>query len=132
MLTTLVAFLPIEALPIVLVVGAFGVMCGLVSVRGLIGLVVGLVALDVVAEALWPLAGQLFSSLSVWWQLIIVIVGGVMILRLLLGFLFGAAVANHVVSFLVYDIFFRIPARVLGGVLGFLFGGLTHVVRGRR
>ena len=131
MLTTLLAFLPIEALPLIVIVGALGVIFGLVSVRGLMGLVIGLVVLDLVSQALWPVAGQLFSSLSLWWQLIILIVGSVMILRLLLSLLFGSVVGNHVVSFIVYDVFFRIPARILGAVVAFMFG-LSHITRGRQ
>jgi hypothetical protein len=61
-----------------------------------------------------------------------VIVGGLAILRMLLALLFGSGVANHVVSFIVYDVFFRIPARMLGALVGLAFGGLTQVMRGRR
>ena len=127
----LLGFLPDEALPLVLVVGAFAVMFGLISVRGLLGFVFAFIFLGVAVEALWPVAGQFFGSLSVWWQLLIVVVGSVMILRMLLSLLFGSAVANHVVSFIVYDVFFRIPARILG-ILVALVVGLSNVTGDRR
>jgi hypothetical protein len=127
----LLAFLPYEALPLLVVVGGFAVMFGLVSGRAIVGYIVGFAVAGAVFEALWPVLGQLFSALSIWWQITIVVVGSILILRMLLALVFGAAVANHVVSLIVYDVFFRIPARMLGGLVALMFG-LSQVTRDRR
>ena len=129
-MSALLAFLPDEALPVVLVVGAIAMILGLVSARRLLGIGFSFIVLGFVAQALWPVAVQLFWSLSVWWQMIIVAVGGVTVLRMLLSLVFGSAVGNHVVSLIVYDVFFRIPARILGALVALIFG-VSYLTRDR-
>jgi hypothetical protein len=126
----LLAFLPEEALPLVLIFGAFAVMLGLISARGLLGYIIGFIVIGLVAQSLWPVFGQVFGSLSLWLQLVILIVGGVLLLRILLSLVFGAGVANHVVSLIVYDVFFRLPTRMLGAAVAAIFG-LTQAIRDR-
>lgn len=129
-MSAFLALLPDEVLPVVLVLGAIGVVLGVITVRGVLGFLFGFVLLGLIVQASWPVASEFFGSLSLWWQLLIVLVGGVMILRLLLGLVFGSAVANHVVGFIVYDVFFRIPARMLGALVAAIFA-FSQVTRDR-
>ncbi len=121
-MTTLLWFLPYEALPLVLVGGAILVMFGLISARGLLGFVFGFILCGILIEALWPVAWELFGAMSLWWKLAIMLIVGFLLLRMTLTLFFGSAVASHVVSFLVYDVFFRLPARLLIALVGLMFG----------
>lgn len=106
-------FLPESALPAVIAWGAVAVTLGLIRPATLIGWVVMLV----VAVALSPTLAALVASLHPLWQLVILAVIGIGAVRSLLGLLFGRRVADHVTALLLYDVFFKLPARLLGVVI---------------
>ncbi len=109
----LIGFLPDEAVPALFAIGALAVIVGLIRP----GVLLGWLGLFVVGAALAPVLAGFAGSLHQLWKLGLLVVVGVVILQGLVSMLFGRRVGDHVTASLLYDVFFRLPARALALVL---------------
>jgi uncharacterized membrane protein len=99
-LTLLWFLLPDEALILLLVVGGFLVMFGLVSARAVLGVVVLLALLPVVA----PLIEEGFAALPAWLAVVLLGVLGIWMLQMVATFVLGRGAADHMVGTLAADL----------------------------
>jgi hypothetical protein len=92
--------LPDEALPLVLVIAAFGVMFGLMRGRSFLGLV----ALIVFLPVLGLLLEQVLGALPPWVALLVLVAAGLSTVRALASLVLGARAADHMVGILAADV----------------------------
>lgn len=100
------SFFPDEALPLLIVAAGFALMLGF---RHLAATLVGTVVLFAL---LGPFVEAIVTSLSPGWQILILAVIGLVILRALIGLVIGKRTASHLAALLLHDLIL-LPFRAL-------------------
>ena len=122
-LENLLLFLPIEALPLVIVVLGLGVISGLLPLRRAFGLIL----IVLVLTALGPVIDSLFVLLPWWVSGVAVLAFGLWAVRVVLESLFGREAAGHILGhsamatfrggFRMFWFLVALPARMLIGLI---------------
>jgi len=94
------AFLPDEALVLVIVAIGFGLMVGIIRVRTAASLLGGLFLITL----LGPFVEMLFESLPSWLTLMVLALICLSLLRAFLGLVLGRRASDHVVGILAADV----------------------------
>lgn len=106
----LLAFLPSEFIPVLIVVIGLGIMVGLVRLRAAAGVIGGIILLLLLS----PFVETFVASLP-WWLSLLILAGiGWVLIRGLLRLVLGAGAADEMIGSLA-------AAAVLGGFRGLFF-----------
>lgn len=116
MIELLWAFLPDEALPVIIVGLGLALIIGIIS-RSVVFSILGTIILFALLS---PFIDALFDSLPLWLLLLSMLVVGFSLLKLMMNTLFGREATGHFLGELLFAIF-AMPFRLFG-----------HFIRGRR
>ena len=109
MLELLLAFMPDEALPVIIVGLGFALILGIIS-RSVVFSILGTIILFALLS---PFIDALFDSLPLWLLLLIMLIVGFTLLKFVMTTLFGKEATGHVLGQLLMAIFI-LPFRILG------------------
>lgn len=116
MFELLFAFLPDEALPVIIVGLGLALILGIIS-RSVVFSILGTIILFAILS---PFIDALFDSLPLWLLLLIMLFVGFSLLKLIMNTLFGREATGHLLGRFLYKVF-AMPFRLIG-----------HLIRGRR
>lgn len=116
MFELLLAFLPDQALPLIIVGLGLALILGIIS-RSFAFSILGTVILFAILS---PFIDALFDSLPLWLLILLMLFFGLSLLKLVMNTLFGREATGHFLGELLFAIF-AMPFRLLG-----------HLIRGRR
>lgn len=109
----LLNLLPEQAFPLIVAGLLMAAIFGIVAPRAVVGTIVGLLILTLLA----PVIQELFGSLGLTWQVVILVGIGMAFLRGLFTLLLGRGAADRLIANLAYDLI-RLPFRLVTRAFG--------------